>query len=238
MREALKRAVKAMPLLGPAARAAAARLRRLRFGGSPAYWEARYARGETSGAGSYGRLAAFKAEFLNAFVARHAIRSVIEWGCGDGAQLAPARYPRYVGLDVSPTAVRSCIARFAADPTKSFFLYDPTCFADRQGLFAADLALSLDVVYHLVEDAVFERYMGLLFDSARRHVIVYSSDRDEAAETAHVRHRRFTNWVVANRPGWRLTARVPNRYPEGEPGGSFADFHVFEPVSDVSSGGS
>src|SRR5262245_61579496 len=135
MREALRRSVKDMPLIGPLARAGAAGLRRLRFAGSPSYWEERYARGETSGAGSYGHFAEFKAEILNAFIARQTIRSVIEWGCGDGAQLALARYPRYIGLDVSRTAVANCIARFADDPTKSFFVYDATCFADRQGLF-------------------------------------------------------------------------------------------------------
>jgi hypothetical protein len=233
MREALRRMVKAMPLIGPAARAAAAGLRRLRFAGSPSYWEERYARGETSGAGSYGQLAAFKAEVLNEFVAGHAVGSVIEWGCGDGAQLALARYPRYIGLDVSRSAVAACIARFADDPDKSFFLYDPACFADRQGLFTAELALSLDVVYHLVEDAVFERYMMAVFASATRHVIVYSSDREEPTPAAHVRHRRFTGWVAHRRPDWRLAERIPNRYPESAPGGSFAEFFVFEKVGPV-----
>jgi len=231
MRDTLKDAVKAVPLLGPAARTAVAGLRRLRFAGSPAYWEQRYARGETSGAGSYGHLAEFKAEVLNGFVARHSVRSVIEWGCGDGAQLALARYPRYIGLDVSRTAVASCIARFADDSTKSFFLYDPSCFADRHGLFAADLALSLDVVYHLVEDTVFERYMDMLFASGRRYVIVYSSDREERTRTPHVRHRKFTAWVDARRADWRLAGHVPNRYPESAPVGSFADFYIFERAS-------
>ncbi len=231
MRKALRRAVKSMPRIGATARAVAARLRRVRFAGSPSYWEERYARGETSGAGSYGHLAGFKAEILNDFVARRATGSVIEWGCGDGAQLALARYPRYVGLDISRTAVANCIERFANDPDKSFFLYDPICFADRQGLFTAELALSLDVIYHLVEDAVFARYMDAVFGSATRHVIVYSSDRDERTPTAHVRHRKFTDWVAANRPDWRLTERISNRYPESEPGGSFADFFIFERVS-------
>lgn len=230
MREALRRAVKSMPPVDAAARALAAGLRRFRFAGSPSYWEERYARGETSGAGSYGRLAGFKAEILNDFVARRSIGSVIEWGCGDGAQLALARYPRYIGLDVSRTAVANCIARFASDSSKSFFLYDPACFADRQELFSAELALSLDVIYHLVEDVVFERYMDLLFGSATRHVIVYSSDRDEPTPAAHVRHRKFTDWVASRLPAWRMADHIPNRYPESEPGGSFADFFVFERV--------
>ncbi len=63
-----------------------------------AYWENRYRRGGTSGAGSEGALADYKARFVNDFVAEHRIDSVIEFGCGDGRQLEGMRYPRYLGL--------------------------------------------------------------------------------------------------------------------------------------------
>ena len=75
------------------------------FPGSAAYWESRYAKGGSSGVGSYGRFAEFKAEVLNRFVATHSVQSVIEFGCGDGNQLALASYPWYLGYDVSATAV-------------------------------------------------------------------------------------------------------------------------------------
>src|SRR5688572_13218080 len=101
-----------------------------RFPGSSPYWNKRYEGGGTSGAGSYGRLASFKADFLNNFVQEHDVGSVIEFGCGDGAQLGLAAYPKYIGLDVSPTAIKLCVSRFAGDSTKSFFLYDGQCFAD------------------------------------------------------------------------------------------------------------
>lgn len=87
---------------------------------SAAYWNERYVSGGNSGAGSYNRLAEFKAEVLNAFVERERIQSVIEWGCGDGNQLRLARYPRYIGLDVSKEAVRKCRNIFKADRTKKF----------------------------------------------------------------------------------------------------------------------
>jgi hypothetical protein len=177
------------------------------------YWERRYSRGGDSGPGSRGHLAAFKAEVVNEFVETRGIASVIEFGCGDGAQLALARYPSYIGLDVSRTAIRRCRERFADDPTKSFFLYDPGCFVDKQGVFQADLALSLDVIFHLVEDEVFKPYMHHLFSSARKFVLIYSKDSDEIATTGHVRNRRFTPWVEQNLPGWRLIERLENRYP-------------------------
>jgi hypothetical protein len=203
-----------------------------RFPGSRSYWEQRYEHQGSSGAGSYGRLAHFKAEVLNGFVGHRGVTSVVEFGCGDGHQLELADYPDYLGLDVSPRAVEICRERFEADPSKHFGLHDPA----EEELVAdgpiADLALSLDVVYHLVEDEVFEHHLKHLFDAARRFVIVYSSD-DPGAESigAHVRHRRFTDWVAAERPGWVLRERIPNRYPydPAQPyETSFADFFVFE----------
>ena len=196
----------------------------LAFRGSARFWEQNYARGDTSGAGSYGRAARGKADFLNAFVRQHAVKSVVEFGCGDGNQLSLAEYPRYVGLDVSRTAIGLCRERFAADPAKSFFLYDGTCFADRGGVFAADLAISLVVVYHLIEDQVFESYMRHLFTAGQRFVVVYSTNMEAGGTAPHVRHRVFTTWVADNCPEWELTGvtRGPNTGLAGR-----ADFFAY-----------
>src|SRR5690625_7083258 len=70
---------------------------------SQEYWEQRYASGVHSGAGSYKKFAQFKADTLNRFVSEHGIRTVTEFGCGDGNQLLLAQYPQYLGIDVSPT---------------------------------------------------------------------------------------------------------------------------------------
>jgi SAM-dependent methyltransferase len=195
------------------------------FPGSRHYWRKRYAEGGHSGAGSSGRLARFKAETLNRFVARNEVRSVIEFGCGDGNQLRLARYPRYLGVDVSPDAVARCRAIFADDTSKRFVLT-----RDYDGE-SADLALSLDVIYHLVEDAVYEKYMHTLFSAARRHVILYTSDTDDNRGYAgtHIRHRHVTRWVAMHAPAWKLERRIANRYPfRGNPRtGSFCDFFVY-----------
>lgn len=197
---------------------------RLAYGDSARFWERNYARGATSGSGSYGTLAEGKSRFLNALVREQAVGSVIEFGCGDGNQLTLADYPRYVGLDVSRSAIGLCQRRFAGDQDKSFFLYDGTCFTDRAGVFTADLALSLDVIYHLTEDAVFETYLGHLFAAGQRLVVIYSTN-DEMSDTApHVRHRHFTPWVEANCLGWRLAGVT--RGPNAER--ARADFYLYE----------
>lgn len=197
---------------------------RIAFRGSALYWERTYARGGTSGAGSYGALAEGKAAFLNDFVGSRGVKSVIEFGCGDGNQLSLADYPGYIGLDVSRSAIELCQRRFARDRAKSFFLYDGACFTDRAGLFAADLAISLDVIYHLIEDQVFETYMSHLFAAGRDFVIIYATDTEIGGTAPHVRHRRFTRWAEDHAPGWRLAAVTTG--PDS--GQDRADFFTYE----------
>ena len=197
---------------------------RLAYTDSACFWEQNYSQGQTSGTGSYGTLAEGKSRFLNDLVRQRAVSSVIEFGCGDGNQLSLADYPSYVGLDVSRTAIGLCRRRFADDAAKSFFLYDGTCFTDRAGVFTADLAISLDVVYHLTEDSVFETYLRHVFAAGRRLVVVYSTNMERSGTPPHVRHRHFTPWVEANCPGWTLTGVT--RGPNTER--ARADFFVYE----------
>lgn len=217
----IKKMIRNMPVIGPFL----VRVRQIGFKGSGDYWENRYRQGGTSGAGSYHHLAIFKKDFLNRFVAEHQIASVIEFGCGDGSQLKLAEYPSYIGVDVSQKAVEMCRAIFAGDASKRILRtdeVDQSC--------SAELSLSLDVVYHLVEDAVFEEYMRQLFACATRFVIVYSSNYEQPSVAKHVRHRQFTRWVDEHEPGWHLVSTVKNAYPynPADPDNtSFADFFVF-----------
>ena len=195
------------------------------FEGSGLYWEKRYIAGGNSGSGSYGDLAIFKAKILNEFIAAEDVQSVIEFGCGDGHQLSLARYPRYLGIDVSCAAIAKCRALFAGDASKEFMtMHDYN--SDK-----ADIALSLDVIYHLVEDAVFDEYMRTIFDCARRWVIIYSSNYDGLDENLaeHVRHRKFTNWIATNRREWYCANVIKNEFPfDGDfQTGSHANFYFF-----------
>ena len=206
----------------------ARRLALRRFNDSEQYWVDRYRYGGDSGAGSYGRLAEFKARVLNDLVARHRVETVIEFGCGDGNQVSLAEYPQYFGLDVSPAAVDQCRLRFLDDDTKTFALMAD--YAQEK----ADLALSLDVIYHLVEDETFEAYMRSLFAAGKRFVIIYSTNSEVGTKTAsHVRHRLFMDWVEESAGSqWQLVSHIPNDYPEKIGGyssrGSSAEFYVYE----------
>ena len=208
-----------------AARIVCGNMSKSRFTTSAEYWERRYASGATSGAGSQNQFAEFKAKVINDFVRGRGIRDVIEFGCGDGNQLTLSEYPKYLGVDISPSAVAACRSRFTGDASKQFMLLSE--YAGQR----AQLSLSLDVIYHLTEDAAFESYMGNLFDAAREYVIIYSSDIDSRpGEWApHVRHRAFTQWVDAHRPDWTVEANISNPYPfdRDTQAGSLADFHIY-----------
>lgn len=232
MRQKFKVIIDDIPLIKSIANRVTKLLNKEFFPGSSEFWEARYAGGETSGAGSYGKLAEYKAEIVNSFVKKYNIHSVIELGCGDGNQLALARYPSYTGIDVSKTAVKMCIEKFQYDKKKSFFLYDTECFVDNHSVFKAELGLSLDVIYHLLEDDVFEQYMNLLFSVAEKFVLIYSSDSIEHTLDPHIKHRKFSDWIKNHVPSWKLLIKYPNKYPyRGDPNtGSFADFFVYERI--------
>ena len=87
------------------------------FPGSAPYWEQSYRKGGNSGAGSYGRLARFKADYLNGFIAQRRFQSILEFGCSDGAQLQLSAYPSYVGVDVSGRCWRRRGSGCATGPT-------------------------------------------------------------------------------------------------------------------------
>lgn len=199
-----------------------------KFRGSENYWIRRYNKGRNSGSGSYGKLAEFKAEIINGFVQENDIATIIEYGCGDGNQLQLADYPSYLGFDVSAKAIELCLEAHGEDTSKSFQLM--VDYKDER----AELTLSLDVIYHLVEDEVFSLYMQRLFDSAEKYVIIYSSNFKDDYEgcAQHVRHRNFTTWVENKRSNWKLQKMIKNRYPYAgdDTEGSFADFYIYTKV--------
>lgn len=199
----------------------------LTFRSSQDYWIERYKRGGNSGRGSYGSEALYKANVINQFVETHSIQSIIEFGCGDGHQLSLAKYPNYVGYDISPEAINICKINFKNDPSKSFYLLKE--YKDQR----AELSLSLDVIYHLVEDVVFEKHMRLLFSSSEKYIIIYSTNfRDNSIKGPHIKHRLFSGWIKDNFPGWELMHPISGSEKSSHKVNAIskADFFIYQKI--------
>lgn len=222
----MKEAVKKIPILGPTLRAVYRFFKPIKpFENSRLYWEERYRDGGGSGPGSYGKLAEFKSCVINEFVLEQNIKKVIEHGCGDGNQLCLARYKEYLGLDISPASISICRKMFAHDNSKRFETID-----NYDGE-TAELALSLDVIFHLVEDDIYRAYMKRLFQSSEKYVIIYSSNTDVAeVPSQHEKPRKFSVDVEGEFSDWKLTQHIPNKYPYSGDAqiSSTSDFYIYQ----------
>ena len=192
---------------------------------STKYWEKRYKKGGNSGDGSYGRLAAFKADFINEFIKSNNIKSVIEFGSGDGNQVSLINYPKYLGLDVSMSAIAHCKEKFKKDDTKSFIHYDPLTFMAEE-INKAELTLSLDVIYHIIEEHLYKKYLNDLFIASCKYVIIYATNFDKA-DTIHVLHREFLKYVQNNIPSFEFVNEISNPFPGIGEQESLANFFIF-----------
>ena len=97
----------------------------------------------------------------------------------------------------------------------------------------ADLSISLDVIYHLLEDHIFHLYMKNLFNSSNKYVCIYSSNVD-GGWAKHVKHRKFTNWIDKYMSiNWKIKEYIPNKYPfdpKNVETTSFSDFYFYEKI--------
>jgi len=198
------------------------KIRNASFPGTVMYWERRYRKMGNSGIGSYGASALYKSTIINEFVLEYSIKRVIDFGCGDGNQLTFFNVPCYLGIDVSMTAIRLCKQRFKNDPSKQFFFYGSSQINAITKEFHADLSISLDVVFHLVEDDVFEKYMKDLFTASSRFVIIYAWDVDGEVNF-HVRHRNFSKWIKDHITNFSL-----KEVRESESDPRFCNFFIYE----------
>lgn len=162
------------------------------------YWDDRYRSGRDSGAGSRGQAAEHKAIMVNSIVAEHGIRSIIDWGCGDGQVLSLITPDvHYTGVDISQVIIEH-VAATHANARRVFVPID-----DANDLHA-DMALSLDVIFHLPDDGDYRRHLEQVFGSARRLVLIHATDHDGGRTSIHCLWRRWTPDIPE---GWELTRR-------------------------------
>jgi SAM-dependent methyltransferase len=191
---------------------------------STRYWIERYSKGGTSGAGSTGRLNIFKSGLLNAIIQKYGIESLLDLGCGQGAILESIEVSRYLGFDPSSSVIDLLREKYISDPSKEFT-------SDFNAIKRKELVISFDVIYHLIEDSVYEDYMKSLFLSSTRFVLIYSSNTDrtdsEYATAPHVKHRIFQERIPSD---FFLLEKYKNIFPytSNDPERtSWSDFYLY-----------
>lgn len=182
------------------------------------FWEKRYADGGNSGSGSYGELAVFKANVINHLISNNSLNSIIELGSGDGNQLSYFNIDNYIGIDISPTVIELCREKFKSDKSKSFFTY-----SEYNHTGNVDLTLSLDVIYHILDDVEYKKYMFNLFSFSNKYVVIYSNNYRENIIN-HMYSKYFTKDVSDWFPNWTLDNMIKQKYPSK----SSADFFIYK----------
>lgn len=200
---------------------------------SKKYWNDRYIKGQTSGKGSYNHLAQFKADVINSFIQENKIKSIIDYGVGDGNQLKLFNTENliYTGIDVSRFIISKCREQFKDDKRKKFIHVE-----DIDNRLKGELVLSCDVIYHLIEEDVYKEYMENLFSMSQEYVIIYAKNQD-INKAQHVKFRKFSNYIDSNLPEWQLIKHIPNKFPELKLGQnndntSPSDFYIYKKDND------
>jgi SAM-dependent methyltransferase len=185
------------------------------------YWQKRYASGRNSGAGSYGQNAIYKSKIINQIINKYNITSAIEFGCGDGNNALLYNIEKYTGLDVSSKAIELCNARHIRDDEinkKQFYTMDH--WNPRE---SAELTMSIEVLFHLTEDDIYEAYLNELCGYSNKYVLIFSSNETNPNTASHVKHRKFTDDLF----NLKLIEKIEtdrNKYD------MFSDFYLYEKV--------
>ncbi len=130
----------------------------------------------------------------------------------------------YSSYDPSIKVIQYLKDKYSTDLTKAFE-------HDFKKIERKELVRSFDVIYHLVEDSVYEQYMKSLFHFSTSYVLIYSSNtnrQDSICATApHVKHRFFQETIPDD---FTLLEKYENLFPysPNDPElTSWSDFYLY-----------
>ena len=172
----------------------------------------------SSGAGSKGNLLEFKVNFINNFIEKNNIKSVLDFGHGD---LDVARYllvKKYTGIDIfNPNLLD---IPFGLNLINSKF--------DKYTDSGADLVICLDVIYHILEEEqdYMRKSLDKMIEKSDRFFIMYAHDStDIRFETEYNGHLYNSKWIQYLNKKDNLKLIYEQEQPEE---GCSAKFYVYE----------
>jgi len=185
-------------------------------------WNNRYQNGGNSGAGSYNELYIFKRDIINDIINKNSIKSIIDFGCGDGNQIKEINTKNYIGIDIAETSIDICKMKYSNDSTKKFYTYNEI---DNMNL-QSDLTMSLDVLYHILEEERYVTYLKNLFSCSSKYALIYSNNYNGHMD-GHMYPKKFTDDIESMFPSWQLIEKINQKCPNI----SSSDFYLYEKLS-------
>jgi len=149
------------------------------------YWNDRYSHGGNSGEGSYNDLE--KKVRLDAIARFSEAKTVLDVGCGDISHIADILRllpkAQYTGIDISSEIVM----RNREKKIERCRFGHAQCWTD----YAADLVICFDVLYHIIDQAEYDRMLENLDRANGLLIIAYNESAINEPSAKHVIKRRL-----------------------------------------------
>jgi 2-polyprenyl-3-methyl-5-hydroxy-6-metoxy-1,4-benzoquinol methylase len=127
------------------------------------YWEKRYSRGGTSGAGSVGKTREWKWKVIDGVVGP--LDSVVDVSCGDLSFWENRDCEKYVGIDISETVISLDRVR---RPSWTFVCAPAENKQDVKG----KTVFCMDVLFHIMDDDKYDRILSNLVSYSTHWIVV------------------------------------------------------------------
>jgi hypothetical protein len=75
---------------------------------------------------------------------------------------------------------------------KKFLVYDYLKYDNKY----AELVMSIDVIYHIIENDVYDKYISDMINSSNKYILIYSTNWEDDKWSGHVRHRKFLDKIT------------------------------------------
>jgi len=143
------------------------------------YWDARYRGGKHSGRGSYKEEGAYKTRRIIELIKQYKVQSLVDFGVGDGhiaSQILSSNVAlTYTGIDFSPKALQKSQEKIVG----TFLVQDLTVPL----LLAEDMALCLDVTFHIPTDVKAAAILKNFSRSFRKAGVISGWNNSETAKS-------------------------------------------------------
>lgn len=180
------------------------------------YWNRRYQRGSGSSFEPHEGVINFETGLINEFIKKHEIKSVLDMGCGDGSVFQRLRnLPIYHGMDISSIIIARMQQKYEKDDSRMFF--EPHTMPD----YYYDLVISIDTIYHLVNDHEYIDYLEKLEKKCKNYLIISSTNYNAYYGGGYIRHRAFLKDIKDL--GFKLLKKVDSPFDTDQCG-----YFVFE----------